>query len=828
MRETLRALVLASAVVTATACADPAPFDLAGPRLYVDVSRGDATLPVTAVPGLAVGDRLRLRPGPVQGSGARYTLVAAFLRGPTNPPPDEWFSSCDAWSRGCIERGLEVTVPDGAQQVLVFFAPKTAAGERTLRKTVQGRPGAFVRAAQELRQAALDHARLERYLTAVRELGADDPGALRDGAPLLARSLGIRVDEKCLDRLPALQAPCLMRGQESLILNDDVDPSLVATLTSGPASDLAMQAGNTAMFDRGAYVPYIGSLLDIARLMDSFRTAHYQYIPALTTQRGDGLALLLNTPPSFREPQSVLVAALPPVEVAHPPVLRAADPAGVYCAARESLVLPVHGAPLAFATGYAHGLALRAARANGATVEVPARMDALAGGVVADTHGLVVDAGQPVSLVGMWGFEPLQGPRFRLANPSSAGWRLAHADGEALVVGRTDIIHLVSDGAPCASAVHARGPDGRDIPLEWTADAPDRLALHVDLSHATPGPLTLAVDQYGVTTASAVIANAFADPGRLGGFEMHAADTSGSLTGSRLDLVDRLTIGNSVFVPETLTTDGPADTLLLRTDAGADTTTLAAGARARGTVLLKDGRTLTVDVRVTEPRPRVELLAKSVLDGRTDGTVRIDFGSPEEVRPEAVLTFSIRALLPDSFSHDAVVDVATVDESASARLSLTNGGLKLADSRVAVATLEPAAVLGPSAFGPLKFRLVQRGAIGDWQSLATLVRLPGALEVSCADRANAGEADACVLRGRDLFLLEAVGRESRMRDARSVADGFPGRELAVPHPLRDRLFVRLRDDPAVVSVMRIAPAAGTGSDRSHDSGSGGAGADVQH
>lgn len=814
MREMLLALVLAAAVAAAPVRADPAAFDLAGPRLHVDVVRRDTTLPVTAVPGLAIGDRLRLRPAPVQGSTAHYTLVAAFLRGPTNPPPDEWFASCDAWSHGCIEHGLEVTVPEGAQQVLVFFAPKTSSGVRTLRKTVQDRPGAFVRAGQELRQAALDHARLERYLTAVRELGADDPEALRNGAPLLARSLGIRVDEKCLDRLPALQAPCLMRGQESLILNDDADPSLVATLTSGPASDLAMQAGNTAMFDRGAYVPYIGSLLDIARLMDSFHTAHYQYIPALTTQRGDGLALLLNTPPSFREPQSVLVAALPPVEAGNPPVLRATDPTGVYCAAREPLVLPVHGAPLAFATGYAHGLALRATRANGATVDVPARMDALAGGVVADPRRLAVDSGETVSLVGRWGFDALEGPRFRLAIPSSSRWRLARADEESLVVGRTGTVHVVSDAAPCASAVHARDADGRELPVEWSADAPDRLAVHVDLSRAVPGPLSLAVDQYGAPSASSIVANAFADPGRLGSFELHAADTSGSLTGSRLDLVDRLTIGNSVFVPETLISNGPGDTLQLRTDAGADATTLPAGSRAQGTVRLKDGRTLAVDVRVTEPRPRAELLERSVHDGRSDGVVRFEFGSPDEVRPDSVLTFSIRAVLPDSFSRDVVVEVATVDESVSARLGLTNGGLTLADSHVAVATLDPEAVLGPSAFGPLKFRLEERGAIGDWQALATLVRVPRALEVSCADGAKPGEGDGCVLRGRDLFLLEAVGREARMRDARRVADGFPGSEIPVPHPRRDRLFVRLRDDPGVVSVMRLDRGTGASGDGS--------------
>jgi len=45
--------------------------------------------------------------------------------------------------------------------------------------------------------------------------------------------------------------------------------------------------------------------------VDSFRTAQYQYIPALTSPREDKLVPTLNTAPSFYNPMSVLVVALP-------------------------------------------------------------------------------------------------------------------------------------------------------------------------------------------------------------------------------------------------------------------------------------------------------------------------------------------------------------------------------------------------------------------------------------------------------------------------------------------------------------------------------------
>src|SRR6202012_303553 len=136
-----------------------------------------------------------------------------------------------------------------------------------------------------------DRSRLERFLSSIRVLNQGDPAKLKEAAPLLARSLAIKVDDKCLDRIPELQAPCLMQGQEALILNDGHSTSIVEALTKGPASDLAMEASFTPQLSYGYYSPYIASVLDIARIMGSFTTAQYQYIPALTLQHGDRLNL---------------------------------------------------------------------------------------------------------------------------------------------------------------------------------------------------------------------------------------------------------------------------------------------------------------------------------------------------------------------------------------------------------------------------------------------------------------------------------------------------------------------------------------------------------
>src|SRR3981189_232752 len=310
-----RPLILAI-ILAATAQATPAPFDLAGPTLDVKITRGAQTLPASAVPNLVAGDRVWIKADFPATQSAHYLMVAAFLSGSTNPPPQSWFFPCKTWSATCGRDGLTVTVPEGAQQVLVFLAPETGGDFKTLVNAVRGRPGAFVRTSQDLNQAALDRSRLEQFLAAVRVLNEGDPSKLKAAAPLLARSLAIKVEDRCLDRIRELQAPCLMQGQESLILNDGHSTSIVEALTTGPGSDLAMEASYTPQLSYGYYSPYIASVLDIARILESFRTARYQYIPALASHRDDKLALTLNAAPSFHSPRSVLVIALPAVESA--------------------------------------------------------------------------------------------------------------------------------------------------------------------------------------------------------------------------------------------------------------------------------------------------------------------------------------------------------------------------------------------------------------------------------------------------------------------------------------------------------------------------------
>ena len=782
----------------------PPQFDLTGPKLAVTVTRGGETLPISQVPNLAAGDVLLIKADFPAGQAAHYLLIAAFLRGSTNPPPENWFYKSETWNKK-DQAGLTVTVPETAQQVLVFLAPATSGDFKTLVNAVRGKPGAFVRASQDLNQASLDRSRLEAYLAQIKTISAEDPAKLKDEATLLGRSLAIKVDPKCLEKIPEEQAACLMQNPEALILNDGHSTSIVQALTSGPAADLALQASYTPQANFGAYSPYVASVIDIARILDALHTAQYQYIPALASYKDDEMATMLNVPPSFHNPKSVLVIALPAVEEAQPPPLRAADPKQQYCAEKADVALGVDGAPLIFSTGYARGTVLSVKTKDGKTVDVPVKADALKGGLVVSPDDMKKlnpqDLGGTVtaSLHGQWGFQKYDGPVFHLSNDQTAKWQLADADKQSLVVGREDVVHLTAGDSACVEQVMLQGADGKDTKASWKATKPDELEVKLPLGDAKAGDLRLKVKAYGQADAQDIPLRVFDEPGHLDSFTIYAGDTHGVLKGTRLEETAKLEIKGIEFEPGKLSAGGGTNELVMeRKDSkdAKDSPALVAGETAKADVLLKDGRVIHLDVTVAAGRPVIALIGKSV-DAQSR-TRNIQLGNPDELPEDAKMTFSIRAQKPAVLERDATVEVATDDESSTTVLSVKDGTLTRESRSVEVARLDPAKAFGGSAFGPLKFRVIQKDAPGDWQPLTTLVRLPVLRDLQC-DAAD----QPCTLAGDNLFLLDSVSADAAFKSPVQVPDGYPNATLQVPHVNGGRLYVKLRDDPTVVHAATV-------------------------
>lgn len=793
-------LIVSILFLAPRSAAEGAAFDLIGPKIDVRVQRAGVTLPIAEVPHLQVGDRVWVHADLPDSQSVHYLMIVVFLRGVTNPPPDSWFTRVETWSRPIHDEGVYVVVPAEAEEALVFLAPDTGGAFSTLRTAVRGKPGSFVRAAQDLEQASLDRQRLEKYLETVREVSANDPEQLKADSTMLARSLNIRLDQQCFDKPTAQQAPCLMQNTDQLVLDDAHSQTMVSTLTSGTPSDLLAQISSSPQAHGGYYSPYIGAVVDVVRILGTAHTAQFQYIPALALPKEDELNLRLNNPPSFRNPKSVIVMALPPVQPFAVPPLRAVDPTEVFCAGKPTLLLPADGAPLAFATDLAHNFVLRVESKSGHAIDLPATPDAMRGGFKVSTKALQsAELNDEVTgvLRADWGFQPFDGPHYRLRVARSGQWIVASKDASALIVGREDTLHVQSADACCVSEVSLRDENGKPLKAQWKASKTDELEVKVPLENAEAGSVMMLIHKFGVREPDEIPLHTYAEAGRLDSFAIHESDADGVLKGTRLDQVKSLQLNGIAFDPGALTRANQQDELKLVMHDAASVAKLHAGDALVARVTLKDGRVLDLKTQIEAPRPRVAMLTKSIQLDATAPPPIVRLGSPEELPQDGRLSFFLKAQVPETFPSTEKIEVATADESFRVLLSFADGNLTLQDSKTVFAVLDPMKLLGPSAFGPLKFRAVgSDGLDGDWQPLVNLVRIPLLKGYRCV---TAPEKQ-CTLTGDKLFLLDSVSADPDFANSVSVPEGFVADGLTIPAPKAKTLYIKLRDDPATVDV----------------------------
>ncbi len=799
----IHCLLLSFVLITSCVAYAESSFDLSGPRIEAHVTRAGETLPVSEVASLQPGDKLWIHPAFPDNESAHYLLIVAFLQGATNPPPDNWFTKAETWTRPVRQEGITVTVPEHAQQALFFLAPQTGGAFSTLRAAVQGKPGAFVRAVQDLNLASQSRLRVDEFLSAINEVSEKDPQVIHERAMLLARSLKIKVDQSCFDKPLELQAPCLMQNSDQMILDDGHGQTLLARLYSGPEVNLLGDVSAMPQLYGGAYSPYVGVIVDMMKVMDNLRTAQYQYIPTLALPQNGHLNLKLNNPPSFHNPKSVLVVALPPIDAAPLPVLNPVEPKQVYCAQNPSLALAADGAPLVFATEVARGFTLQVRNKAGKSVNLTVKPDPSRGGFVVDgSIPNLEDLGPEASatLRGRWGFESFEGPTFHLRSaPAAAQWSLSTEDQNALIVGREDTFHLHSQFAACVQEISVKNQHDKPAKTSWKLVAPDDIEVKVSLAGVEPGTATMTIKQFAVTKPIDVPLHTYAEEGRLDHFIIHAGDYQGVLKGARLDLVASLDVNGAHFLPAGLTRVEKLDALsLLAHDVPASG--FQAEQKLTTQVNLKDGRVVKLETTVEPQRPKLTLVSRRIQVAPS----AIRLGSQDDVPPDGRISFFVKSEIPAKFPHDEKIEVAGADGSFHTVLSLAEKNLSLQDSQTAVAALDPLKSFGDSAFGPLQFRPVAAdGTAGDWQPLAHLVRIPHLKEVRCPDDPQ----KQCTLSGDLLYLIDSVASDADFTHAISVPSGFTDTSLAVPRPTGTVLYIKLRDDPATINtaVLPVLP-----------------------
>ena len=832
---TLSALLFACTVLHA----DPARFDLAGPNVDVHVTRAGKTLPIAEVPNLQPGDKIWLHADLPPTQSIHYLLIAAFLRGTTNPPPDNWFTEIQTWNKKVRAEGVTITVPAEAQQVLLFLAPETGGDFSTLRSAVRGRPGVFVRASQDLIESGFEQARIETYLAAIRRVPPDDPTSLAKHSDLLSRTLNLKPNGDCFKRPVEAQATCLAQaGNQSLL--DDGHGQTVADALNGPNSDFISQASYTSLAGAGTYSAYVGAVVDLIRITSGLHTAKYQYIPAIAFPDGDALNLRLNTPPSFQNPKSVIVIGLPAIQAAVPPPLRPSDPKQVNCLLKPAVVLPMEGAPLVYATAFAHDLVLHL-DGPGQGTDIPVTPDAYHGGLALspvssrkalplssnpdstpppDSQPAASPATKPVQraantltgfVTGYWGFDSFKTPTLQLQDKPGKDWKLA--DKDVLIAGRDNSLTLTSTGTACIQDVTLDTAAGSAVQTKWKpAGEPQTVNVNVSLKSLGPGSLHLAIKQYGASTPDTVAAQTFSEPARLVSLQLHAGDTTADLTGTSLDQVKQLTINNLAFAPAPADTPanpgapspapapasepaGSNTTLRLTLPKDAPAPKFHPGDQLTARFLLNDGRDLFLPVTVTPPRPSVTMLNKSI--GQS-GSSSIHLANQDDLPIDQQFTFSLKSATP--FPRTGQIEIASADDSLHTMLNVAAGNLVLQNPHTLLATLDPLKAFGTSAFGPLRLRPVSPdGTTGDWIPLATLVRLPTLTGLHCPTETS----QPCTIEGNGLYLVDSLSTNAAFTNPTLVPEGFVGDSLSLPRPQKTGFFLRLRDDPTAANTVTM-------------------------
>jgi hypothetical protein len=825
-RSRLSATLSALLLLCSTLHADPARFDLAGPKIDVHVTRAGRTLPIAQVPNLQPGDKIWLHPNLPPTQSVHYLLVAAFLRGTTNPPPDNWFFSIQTWNKKVREEGVTITVPDEAQQVILFLAPETGGDFSTLRSAVRGRPGVFVRASQDLIEAGFEQGRIETYLAAIRRVPPNDPKALAEHSDFLARTLNLKPNGDCFKRPADAQADCLTQAGNQTLLDDGHGQTVVAMLSSGTNSDFINQASYTQMAGAGLYSAYVGAIVDLVRIMSGLHIAKYQYIPAIAFPSGDALNLRLNTPPSFHNPKSVIVIGLPAILAAVPPPLRPSDPKFVTCLLKPAIVLPVEGAPLVFSTAFAHDLVLHLDNA-GKQVEIPLTPDAYQGGLVlahaparkplpldplSDTDPAKPTADKSLvekplgkldptvsgTVTGYWGFDKFTGPTLSLQDTPGKDWKLV--SDAPLIAGKDQHVLLTATGTACLDTVkldpgaNTAFGKAKEQTFKPAPDKPNTVDVALTLPPHDPGTLHLAVQQYGVAKPDTVSLTDYSEPAKLDSLVYHAGDSTAQLAGVRLDQVQKVVLDKHTFTPAA--GDASSQTSLhLTLPDNSPSPDLHPAQQVTAQVSLKDGRTLDLPVTVSAARPTVTLLSKNIVQA---DNLPIHLADQNDLPVSDQLIFSLKSATP--FPRTGKIEIANTDETLHTQLSVASGNLILQNPNTLLVTLDPLTAFGTSAFGPLRLRpIASDGTTGEWLPLITLVRLPIFKDLQCPTDAT----QPCTISGSSLYLVDSIATDPAFTTPTTVPEGFVGNTLTLPRPSKTGFYLKLRDDPTATNSVTL-------------------------
>lgn len=790
---TVRQLLLLVALMLCTgmrALADDQRFDLRGPTVLLSVTRSGVTLPIAEVPNLLPNDHLRVKANLPATQSNRLLLVVAFLRSTTNEPPDDWFTRIETWTpQG--QHTTDIAVPVGAQRAVIFLAPAHSGDFDTLRSVVKKNPGVFSHAADSLFKVSLQQQRIERYLAGMQAVAQEEDKVIAARSAKLASALVLKPNADCFKQPVDDQVDCLTQTSAPMLLDSGSEQTISAAISTGASSDFINEASQN---DGGVYSAYVGTVIDLVHLLGLLHTAQYRYIPAITLPQDASLNTRLNTAPSFGNPMSVIVVALPPIQASRLPDLHLATPRQAFCLRNPEMVLPLRGSTSFYSTEFAHDLYLDF---GGKTL--PITPDVLAGGLIRDlsrqVNGVapITDSADApflrARLRGRWGFDEFDGPELLFQRSEGIGWKIMNGP---FLAGQTSPQQLNADATACLHNVFLRQPDGTASEIPFTMSDDGSINLSIPAQDRAAGKYLLQLSQYG---SVAPIALPFTERANEGGnVELASLSTDGKnvlITGKKLDEIAMVSTSAGKLAAASPVTQNDAIFSL------PPKWTVSVGDNLLVTYL--DGRTQNISLVAEDATATLHVLSLQPSVENPPGELAIELLTAGAIPLHSTLHFMVSS--GGVVAPTDQIEIATVNGEANAVLSFQSpdASLMLEDAHTIVGRIDLDRKLGESAFGALHIRMIRaNGEKGQWIEFGTLVRRPHLSSVHC-------DAKTCALHGSEIFLLQEIGDTQDLQDAvkiprTAVADDF---SFTVDKARVKTLYCSLRDNPTITAAIPL-------------------------
>jgi hypothetical protein len=463
-----------------------------GPEMDIQIERDNVRVPASLVPYTKNGDKLIVKfPfADPRKQLHRFHAIFAELNGIETPPEDHIKQYALFENQNFNKDFIWPIRTNYTPVVLVFPESGNQRGRGAQEVVVKLRqsPQLFAKAATQSIAAAQVRSRSDELLEALRSGLNKDLQGKQERLTLFADDLGIKLDQSCFDKSPAVQTPCLLHSATAQL--NQVSGDTTKLVGDYAAAQIKHMVGER-------FSLYLSIVLD---LYAAFRKAHvpasYTLIPGALTTRNETTVLGLDkpyAPESTPAPIAYIVVPAPSTPVKPPSVTT--DTNSTTCLHGETSPLPVHmnGKTLNYAWGWRLSLSDQNGHAQNDIAVVPGTdiSDAAVDTSNIDHARFVSGTLLKGIVTARWGFDQIKSESFNVLLPHKANW---HAD-VGLRPDGTAILTLTGGPGRCIDRISIRDDSNHSVSVTITARGDSRVTGSFDARKLTPGTAEVAVEQ---------------------------------------------------------------------------------------------------------------------------------------------------------------------------------------------------------------------------------------------------------------------------------------------------------------------------------------------